>query len=76
MAQTIPTAPRRLLTPPDAAAYLGIEPKMLKRLRQEGEIACVEFGPRTHLFDPADMDAFIARKRRPAGWEESEGGRA
>ena len=46
-----------------AAEYLGITPRYLRRLRERGEMPVLRFGPKTLRYSPADLDAWAASKR-------------
>lgn len=60
-----PGAPRRLLTLPEAAAYLAISPWTVRELQWKGKLPRVDLG-RKLLFDQVDLDALIERqKERP-----------
>ena len=55
-------APRRLLTLPEAAAYLGVSPWTVRELQWSGKLPRVDLG-RKLLFDRADLDALIERQK-------------
>ena len=58
-------APRRLLSLPETAAYLGVSPWAVRELVWKGELPRVRLSRRL-LFDGADIDCLIeARKERP-----------
>jgi excisionase family DNA binding protein len=58
-------APRRVLTLPETAAYLGVSPWTVRELQWSGMLPRVNLG-RKLLFDRADLDALIERqKERP-----------
>ena len=58
-------APRRLLTLPETAAYLGLTPWSVRSLQWQGRLPRVNLG-RKLLFDRADVDRLIeAAKERP-----------
>jgi excisionase family DNA binding protein len=59
------SAPRRLFTLPEAAAYLGVSPWTVRELQWAGKLPRVDLG-RKLLFDRTDLDALIERhKERP-----------
>lgn len=58
--------PRRLFSRAAAAAYLGISPRQLDYCRSQGELPAVVIGGRV-LFDVADLDAFIERRKERGG---------
>ena len=58
--------PQRLLKTKDAAAYLAISPKALRRLIQQGEIphiATANGSGGVWLCDTKDLDAWISRAK-------------
>lgn len=55
-----------LLSYPEAAARLGVSPKTLRRIVDEGAIPVVRPTEHTVRFDPADVDAFIASRKTEA----------
>ena len=63
---TPPTAaPRRLMTLPETAAYLGLTPWSVRELQWKGRLPRVNLG-RKLLFDRADVDRLIdAAKEHP-----------
>lgn len=50
----------RLLTPDDAAAYLGLHAETVRRMARQRRIPCSKIG-RYWRFRPADLDDFMAR---------------
>jgi excisionase family DNA binding protein len=57
-------APRLLRTKP-AANYLGIAPKKLRRLVQDGRLPVVEDGDGAPWrFDIRDLDAYVERSKK------------
>ena len=54
--------PFRLLTISEAAEYLAISERSVKRLIARGDLPCIRFGS-TLRFAFADLEAFIARNR-------------
>lgn len=59
----------RLLSYPQAAAYLGRPEKTLRQMVHRGEIAYVKSNPHrrgTVLFDRLDLDAWIDEHKVPA----------
>jgi len=60
-----------LLTVPEAAEYLTVSPRFIRRLRYEGRIPGIKLGK--HLrFEKADLDRFIEDGRTKLG-HEAEG---
>ena len=59
------------LTTAEAAAYLGVRPSLLKRLRDHRQVPYLKLGHRTIVYDPKDLDAFLRRCRVKAVWEHS-----
>jgi excisionase family DNA binding protein len=55
-----------LLTYPEAAARLGVSPKTLRRIVEDGAIPTVRPTDHTVRFDPEDVDAFIASRKTDA----------
>lgn len=51
--------PRRALKAGKAAEYIGMSRRGLADLAQQGRIPFAKVGTRTHLFDIADLDAFL-----------------
>jgi excisionase family DNA binding protein len=60
----------RLLTVEDLAALLRKRPAAVRLLARGGAIAFHRVG-RSLRFDPADVEAFLARQRRPARGEKA-----
>lgn len=60
----------RVIRPKEAAAYLGIAVPTLYRLAESGEIAHIKDGRLGFLRE--DLDAYIAKKRKPAKDEAEE----
>ncbi len=61
---------RRLLTPQDAAAYLGISERSLWNFMNRGEIPHVRFGPgrrKSVRYDLFDLDHWIDARRSRLG---------
>lgn len=58
--------PRRLLGRVAAAAYLGISARMVDYCREHGDLRAVVIGGRV-LFDVADLDAFVERRKERGG---------
>lgn len=56
---------RRLLSVPEAAAYLSIGKRTMEKLLRDGEVLKVRIGART-LIDQTDLDDYIERKKREA----------
>ncbi len=55
-------APARIGTP-EAAAYLGITPRELKRLRAAKRVTFYRISHRTVTYSLADLDAFLKTRR-------------
>ena len=51
------------LTSTEAAEYLGIKPRTLKKWRHERRIEYYRLGHVAIVFDVRDLDAFLARRR-------------
>ena len=51
------------LTPTEAAEYLGIKPRTLKKWRHERRIPYYRLGHVSCVLDVRDLDAFLARRR-------------
>ena len=51
------------LIPAEAAQYLGIKPRTLKKWRHERRIEYYRLGHVAVVFDVRDLDAFLARHR-------------
>jgi excisionase family DNA binding protein len=58
---------RRLLSYPEAAAYLGVPVGTLRSMVSRRQVAHVRLSARVVKFDLADLDAMIAARRVPAG---------
>ena len=64
MEQSGKLPPKHLrLPPPEAAEYLGIKPRTLKKWRHERRIGYYRLGHVAVVFDVRDLDAFLARRR-------------
>lgn len=59
-----PTAPRRLLSLEETAAYLGLSPWSVRGLQWKGHLPRVRISRRL-LFDRADVDRLIERQKDP-----------
>lgn len=59
-----PPIPPISLSADDAAKCLGISKKMLQAMVAAGEIPCVEFNRQTQVFDPEDLRALIAARKK------------
>ena len=57
-----PTAPRRLLSLNDTAAYLGVSPWTVRELQWKGKLPRVRISHRL-LFDRGDLDRLIEREK-------------
>ena len=51
------------MVPDEAAQYLGIKPRTLKKWRHERRIPFYRLGHVAVVFDVRDLDAFLARRR-------------
>jgi excisionase family DNA binding protein len=60
----------RLLTPAEAAEHLGVGEDTLRLIRKAGELPYVNIGRgtkrETPRFDPADLDAWLERRKKLA----------
>ena len=55
---------KRLLTPEEAAIYLGISPRKLEYLQAQGEISQTRLpNTKKRLYDVLDLDQFIERSK-------------
>ena len=54
---TSSTLPRRWLSQAEAAEYLGITDRTLRRMVARGELPAYRMGPRLTRFDLSDLDA-------------------
>jgi len=64
MEQSGKLPPKHLrLPPPEAAEYLGIKPRTLKKWRHERRIPYYRLGHVAVVFDVRDLDGFLARHR-------------
>jgi excisionase family DNA binding protein len=62
-----PALPPRLLSPQEAASYLGLGSRWaVRRLVVNGQLPVVKFAGKWRL-DVRDLDAFIAEHKTPAG---------
>lgn len=52
-----------------AAEFLGLSPRTVQRLAENGEIAISKPGRRMLLFLEDDLLAYVMRYRRAASWE-------
>jgi predicted DNA-binding transcriptional regulator AlpA len=53
------------LRAPQAAAYLGLSPSTLAKMRLRGDGPMyAKAGPRIVIYDRADLDVWLARQRR------------
>ena len=52
-----------------AAEFLGLSPRTVQRLAENGEIAISKPGRRMLLFLDDDLLAYVMRYRRAASWE-------
>ena len=70
--------PGRYLRAPGAALYLGLSPSTLAKMRLRGDgPAYSKAGPRVVIYDRADLDAWLAgRKRRSTSEADQEEARS
>ncbi len=63
-----------MMRAPDAAAYLGLSPSTLAkmRVRGDGPVFC-KAGPRIVVYDVADLDAYLTGRRRTSTSDIGEG---
>jgi len=54
-----------LLTPQQAADYLGIKLKTVHQLVRQGKLACVQVTPRDRKFTEAQLQEFVASRTIP-----------
>jgi predicted DNA-binding transcriptional regulator AlpA len=55
----------RKLRTPEAASYVGLSPRTLEKLRISGDgPLSYKLGARAVRYDPLDLDAWLARRRR------------
>jgi excisionase family DNA binding protein len=59
-------SPSRRLSQPEAARYLGISERALRRLRYDGGIPYYQIGARV-VYDTADLDEYLEDNRVEAG---------
>jgi hypothetical protein len=65
------SVPPECLSPPDAAAFLGIQPETLEHLRKSRKIRAIQVGDqRGFVFSIADLRDFAGRRAVPTGEEE------
>lgn len=57
------TVPKRYLTTPEAAEYLGLTRYGLLERARRGEIPHIPLGPRTFRWDMQDLDLWMRRQR-------------
>lgn len=58
------TGKRPLLTPADAAAYLGVSERWIRRGISNGYFPYIKLGPRKVMIDPDDLDALREENRK------------
>ena len=63
--------PDRLLSVPEAAAYLGLSAVRVRQLCQEGRLGC-RVGERSYAITESELRAF-RRLKRPAGRPKASG---
>ena len=49
---------KRRLSTDEAAEYLGVSPKLLRKAVQDKKLRAYRVGARIYRFDPTDLDAF------------------
>ena len=54
-----------LLTPEQAAEYLGIRVKTVHQLVREGRLACIQITPKDRKFTEGQLEEFIANRTIP-----------
>ncbi len=64
---------RRMMRAPDAAAYLGLSPSTLAKMRVRGDGPVYsKAGPRVVVYDVVDLDAFLTERKRRSTSETVE----
>lgn len=76
----MPDSDLRLLTAREVAELLRVTPRQLLAFCRSGELSYVDVGrgrkKLRRMFEPADVEKFIARRKRTDQWrKESTGGR-
>ena len=61
--QHLQRAPRPLLTIAETAEHLRVSTETVRQLVLSGELPKIQLGEQSPRIDPADLDAFIARRR-------------
>ena len=64
--------PRISLNTDDAAKAIGVSKRTLLAILADGELPYIEAGPQTFLFDPADLVAWLNRKKKTKGAKNGE----
>lgn len=59
---TAPSEVSELFSYSQAAAYLGVSERMLRRLKAAGEIKFIKLGHRTVRFKPMDLRAYLSHR--------------
>lgn len=60
------------LRAPEAARYVGLSPSTLAKMRLRGDgPVYAKAGPRIVIYDKADLDVWLAKRRR---WSTSDSG--
>ena len=54
---------KRRMNPAEAAEYLGIKPRTLKKWRYERRISYYQLGRRMIVYDVQDLDRYLAANR-------------
>ncbi len=67
------TVPGRMMRAPDAAAYLGLSPSTLAKMRVRGDgPVYAKAGPRIVVYAVDDLDAYLAGRKRHSTSETLE----
>ena len=62
-----------MMRAPDAAAYVGLSPSTLAKMRVRGDgPAYSKAGPRIVVYDVADLDSYLAGRKRHSTSETPE----
>lgn len=62
----LPAQAHTFYTTEQAAAYLGITPRMVRRAREKGHLATTRLGGNRAFHTPAQLDAWVASCETPA----------
>jgi hypothetical protein len=74
-ANVLAPVPRIGLNADDAARAIGLSKRQLFALKDAGELPYVEAGPQTFVFDPADLAAWLSKKKKTKSLEPTHGQR-